>query len=78
MNSGDVKLSNNDQDLTLTVSGFCGFTNFGGKNFDGQLGRKTLEETFLPLAFLMEDSGDEQPTKTPRKDSFQFCIGWST
>ena len=75
MNSGDVKLSNNDQDLTLTVSGFCGFTNFGGKNFDGQLGRTTLEETFLPLAFLMEDSGDEQPTKTPRKDRFQFCIG---
>ena len=74
LKSGDVQLSNNDQDLKLTVSGFCGFTNFGGKNFDGRLGRETLEETFLPVAFLMdsEDSNGKQPLKTPRKDSFQI------
>ena len=74
MKSGDVQLSNNDQDLKITVSGFCGFTNFGGKNFDGKLGRKKLEETFLPVTFLMdsEDPNEKLPSKTPRKDSFQF------
>ena len=40
--SGDVQLSNNDQNLKLTVSGFCGFTNFGGENFDGKLGREKI------------------------------------
>ena len=74
--SGDVQLSNNDQNLKLTVSGFCGFTNFGGENFDGKLGRETLKETFLPLAFLMnfEDNGEQKPSKTPRKDSFNTFV----
>ena len=74
--SGDVQLSNNDQSLKLTVSGFCGFTNFGGENFDGKLGRETLKETFLPLAFLMnfEDNDGQKPSKTPRKDSFKTFV----
>jgi len=44
-------LTNEDQALTIQVSGYCGFSSFDEKNFDGQLGRKKLSQTLLPITF---------------------------
>ena len=45
------QLSNEGQALTIQVSGYCGFSSFDGKNFDGQLGRTKLSKTLLPITF---------------------------
>ena len=45
------KLTNEDQALTIQVRGYCGFSSFDEKNFDGQLGRKKLSQTLLPITF---------------------------
>ena len=44
-------MSNEEQALTIQVSGYCGFSSFDQKNFDGQLGRKKLSQTLLPITF---------------------------
>lgn len=44
-------MSNEDQALTIQVSGYCGFSSFDQKNFDGQLGRKKLSQILLPITF---------------------------
>ena len=44
-------MTNEDQALTIQVSGYCGFSSFDEKNFDGQLGRKKLSQTLLPITF---------------------------
>jgi len=64
--SGDIELSNNDQDMKITIVGYCGYTSLGGKNFDGKLGREVLPETLLPVTFLFaanpEKANESQPT----------------
>ena len=44
-------MSNEDQALTIQVSGYCGFSSFDQKNFDGQLGRKKLSQILLLITF---------------------------
>ena len=44
-------MTNEDQALTVQVRGYCGFSSFDEKNFDGQLGRKKLSQTLLPITF---------------------------
>ena len=51
---------NEGQGLTIKVSGYCGFSSFDEKNFDGQLGRTKLSQTLLPITFKNSVLGCQQ------------------
>ena len=51
------------QCLSIKVSGYCGFSSFDEKNFDGQLGRKKLSQTLLPITFKNSVLGQSLSSK---------------
>ena len=57
-------MTNDDQALTIQVRGYCGFSSFDEKNFDGQLGRKKLSQTLLPITFKKSVLGQSSKPHT--------------